>query len=1078
MLRPIVQFCLSYRLIVLLLAAVVLEWGAEATRRAPWDVFPEFAPPQVVVQTEAPGLSSEEVEQLVTVPIESAVNGLNAIDVLRSSSAEGLSVVTIIFHAGTDILTARQLVNERLVAAKSQLPAIVQPPRLTPLKASTSHLLTVGVTSDRLSLMALRTLADWTLRRRLLAVPGVAQVEVFGGDEREYQILIDPLRLQQYDVTLDAVLAAARDATGFGGAGFVETANQRLPIRQRTRITAPADLAAVPVRYQRGVPLTLGRLADVRLGPAPKAGDAAIDGQAGVLLIVHKQLAANTLRVTHDVEAAIAALRGTLPEGVTLHPALFRQASFVQRAIHNLNVSIAIGCLLVTLVLIAFLFQWRTVLISLLAIPLSLLGAVVVLRIFGMSLNTMTLGGFAIALGAVVDDAIVDVENVLRRLRENGRKSQPDSAFHVVLEASLEVRSAIVFATFIVVLVFVPVFFLEGLAGTLFRSMGAAYVAAIFVSLLVAMTVTPALCLLLLSRDGSVDDQRRHEDPRPGGQRRQALPWLPEQLQRAYSKGLPFFLRFGRSTVAAAALLMIGALAVLPFLGGEFLPEFREANFVVFMSGKPDAALHESMRMGRIVADQLGRVDGVLSVAQQTGRAELSEDTWGPNISEIWVALDADADYDRIERDVRQMLARLPGFDFQIKPFLRERIDEVLTGSTADIVIRVVGPDLDRLRRSATQIASALNGVRGIEDLRVEQVIDVPQIDVLLRPNQVARFGASVGTMNATIQTLLRGTTVGQVHLSDRVFDVVVRADPRLRSDATALGELLVDLPSQAATAPRPAPASLASWQTVAPGMGTVPPRTEKVPLRALAEIGVTAGPNVINREAGNRRILVTCNAEGRDVAGVMRDIHRRIDQLPALPEGYHLEFGGEYESRQAAQRQLVLLSGAVLVGIFIFLYLDFRSVRRTWLVMLSVPLAGVGGVAAVLLSGGDVSLGSLVGLVTVFGIAVRNAILLVSHYQHLRDVEGVPFGRDLVVRGAAERLTPILMTALTTALALLPLVVLGDRPGHEIENPMAIVIIGGLVSSTLLSLVVLPVLYLAWGGPADRPRPDPAARA
>lgn len=1062
MLRSLVHFSLTYRLVVLLLAGALLIWGAEATRRAPWDVFPEFAPPQVVVQTEALGLSSEEVEQLVTVPVESALNGLNGIDTLRSSSAQGLSVVTVIFKPGTDIFTARQMVSERLVEITSQLPAMADAPRLTPLKASTSRLLMLGLTSDRVSPMELRTLADWTLRRRILAVPGVAQVEVFGGDVKQYQVLVDPLRLQRFNLTLDEVVTAARGATGFGGAGFVETSNQRLPIRQRTEIRTPDDLAAVPVSYQDGVSLTLGRVADVRLGPELKAGDATIDGRPGVLLIVHKQPSANTLRVTREVETALDELSATLPRDVTLHKSLFRQASFVERAIANLNTSIVIGCLLVALVLVAFLFQWRTVLISLTAIPLSLLGAIIVLRAAGASLNTMTLGGLAIALGAVVDDAIVDVENVLRRLRKNRQKSEPMAAIRVILEASLEVRSAIVYASFIVVLVFVPVFFLEGIAGTFFRSMGAAYVAAIFTSLLIAMTVTPAMCWYLIRREGDGPGAATSEGSRDAATdaRRSHEPIQLRWLKRAYGAVLPLFLRFPRITTVVAAGTFAAAMAAVPFLGGEFLPEFRESNFVVFMASKPDASLAESMRMGRIVAQRLLDVDGVKSVAQQTGRAELSEDTWGPNISEIWVALDEQADYDRVRNEVRASLEGLPGSDFQIKPFLRERVDEVLTGTTADIAIRVVGPDLAELRNRATRIAAAVRDVRGVADLRVEQVVGVPQVEVTLRPPDVARYGLSVGGLNSTIQTLLRGTTVGQVHEQDRVFDAVVRTPPALWKQPGQIGELLVDLPRSNGPSRGQGETALAAWS---------PPseQTEKIPLRALADIAVSSGPNVINREGGERRILVTCDAEGRDVAGVMGEIRDRIGQLPSLPSGYHLEFGGEYEARQAAMQRLVLLSAGVLAGMFVLLYVDFRSLPLTLLVMLSVPLACSGGVAAMLLSGGDISLGSLVGLVTVFGIAVRNGILMISHYEHLQRVERVEFGRELIVRGAAERLAPILMTAMTTGLALLPIVLLGDRPGHEIEHPMAVVIIGGLISSTFLSLILLPVLY-GWLGRAE----------
>ncbi len=1017
MLRAVIDFCLKFRLVVLMLATGLLVWGAIAAQQAPWDVFPDFAPPQIVVQTEAPGLSTEEVERLVTVPVESAVNGVHGLETLRSSSAPGLSVVTAIFAEGTDIMDARQLVNERLVEAGTMLPAIAETPRMTPLKSSLSRLAMIGLTSERLSPRELRTLADWTIKRRLLAVRGVAQVEVFGGEVKQYQILVTPERLRQYNVTLDEVVTAAHSATGFGGAGYVETGNQRLPVRQRTRIESPADLAAAPVAYRDEATLTLGQVADVELGPADKAGDATIDGRDGVLIVVHKQPQANTLAVTEEFERALAELKAALPHGVTMHSNLFRQATFIERAIGNLNVAIVVGCALVTLILIAFLFQWRTVVISLTAIPLSLLGAVLVLRWFGASLNAMTLGGLAIALGAVVDDAIVDVENVVRRLLMNRRSPDPAPAFQVVLDASLEVRGAIVYASFIVILVFLPVFFLEGLAGTLFRSMGFAYVAAILASLLVALTVTPAMCLLLLR---GVGDRAAKEPP------------LVRWLKSLYAMVLPAFLRFSWATIGLTGVLLAASLAATAFLGGEFLPEFRESNLVVFASGKPDMSLVETTRAGRLIADRLEHGGGAVSVAQQAGRADLSEDTWGPNISEIWTVIDDRRDYEETIAGMREALEKIPGFEFEVKQFLRERIDEVLTGATADVVIRVVGPDLVTLREQAARIASAVRGVEGVEDLRIEQQVDVPQIEVLLRPRDASRLGFSVAELNETIQTLLHGRTVGQVYEDDRVFDVIVRAHPALRSDPALLGELLVDSPAH-----------------------------EKLPLRAVAGIGMIDAPNIINRERGSRRILVTCNAEGRDVAGVMGDIHRRIDErVGEIPDGYRLEFGGEYQARQAAQRRLMLLSVAALVGIFVLLYLDFRSVRLSLLVMLSVPLACMGGIAAVVVAGGDVSLGSLVGFVTVFGIAVRNGILLISHYEHLRHEEGVQFGRELIIRGAAERLSPILMTAFTTALALLPLVILGDRPGHEIEHPMAIVIVGGLISSTFLSLVVLPVLY------------------
>lgn len=1014
MVRWLITFSLRYPPVVLLLAIVMMAAGIVALRRAQWDVFPEFAPPQIVVQTEAPGFSTEEVEQLIAIPVESALNGVSRLKILRSSSVPGLSVVTAVFEEGTNILDARQLVSERLSQARESLPDVAEMPRMMPLTSSTSKLLMIGLTSDAVSPMQLRTMADWTFRRRLQAVPGVAHVEVFGGEVKQYQILVTPERLRQYDISLNQVIAAGKSATGFGGAGFVETPNQRLPIRQRTRIETPTDIAAVPVAFRDGVSLSLSHVADVQIGAADEVGSSTIDGKRGVLLVVHKQPDFNTLTVTNSVQQALGELQATIPEGVSLRPALFRQATFIERAIGNLSSSIVVGCVLVTAVLVVFLFQWRTLAISLTAIPLSLLGAILILRGFGASLNAMTLGGLAIALGEVVDDAIVDVENVMRRLRENRLRPDPLPAFDVVLSASMEVRSAVVYASFIVMLVFLPVFFLEGLAGKLFGPLGYAYITAILVSLLVALTVTPALCLLLL-RKGNLDSDRET--------------LIVRFLNAIYRKLLPPFLNWPRVTLAAALLLLVGAGTAVPFFGGEFLPDFRESNFVVFMAGKPDSSLAESVRVGGQIAKRLKEIPGVVSVAQQIGRADLSEDTWGPNISEVWIVLDDSSDYDKVLAEIREVLDGVPGYGFQAKQFLRERIDEVLTGSTADILVRLVGPDLDVLRREAEEIADAIKGVKGVADLRIEQVIDVPQIEMQLRPQQAARYGFSVGEANQAIQTMLRGTKVGQVFEQDTVFDVLVRSAPEIRAHPLTLGQLLVDAPSG-----------------------------EKIPLKAVTDISLVDGPSLVNREQGRRRILVTCNAEERDVASVVRNIQARVKENVRLPDGYHVEFAGEFQAKAEAQQRLLLLGAASLVGIFVLLYLDFRSTKLSAMVMLSVPLACVGGVAAVYFSGGNVSLGSLVGFVTVFGIAVRNGILLISNYQHLQ--AEVPFGRELILRGSVERLSPILMTAATTALAILPLVISGNLPGHEIEHPMAIVIMGGLLSSTFLTLFVLPVVY------------------
>jgi CzcA family heavy metal efflux pump len=1016
MIRSLILFSLRFPWVVVGLAIGLLVAGAVRLQHARWDVFPEFAPPQIVVQTEAPGLSTEEVEQLIAVPVESVLGGVSRLKTLRSSSVPGLCVATAVFEEGTNVLTARQLVSERLTAIRTLLPDFAENPRLMPLTASTSRLVMIGLTSEGASSpQMLRTLADWTVRRRLQAVPGVAHVEVFGGDVKQYQIQVSPLRLQEYGVTLDEVVSAGRQATGFGGAGYLETANQRLPIRQRTRLEGVEDLAAVPVAVRDGVSLTLEQVADIRVAPADQVGSTTINGQPGVLLVVHKQPDFNTLAVTASVNSALDELRASLPADVTLHPLLFRQAAFIERAISNLSHSLLVGCGLVTVVLVLFLMNARVLLISLTAMPLSLMGAILMLLSGGATLNAMTLGGLAIALGEVVDDAIVDVENVLRRLQENRLKAHPLPIFDVVLDASLEVRSAVVYASFIVMLVFLPVFFLDGLAGKLFGPLGLAYVVAILVSLAIALTVTPAMCLLMLGTKGSLAERE---------------PWLVRFSNAVYRRVLPPFIHRPAWVLLCAFAMLVAAGLAVPFLGGEFLPDFRESNFVVFMAGKPDSSIVESERVGRQLAKQLLEIPGVRSVAQQIGRADLSEDTWGPNISEVWISLADDADYDTVLAEVREVLEKTPGYAFQAKQFLRERIDEVLTGSTADLLVRIVGPDLQVLRKQADSVAEAMSRVRGVEDLRVEQLVEVPQIDVLLKPRSTANYGLSVGATNQAIQTWLRGTPVGQVFEADTVVDVVVRGAPDLRTDAHQLSEIQIDGP-----------------------LG------HPIPLGALADASIAAAPNMINREQGRRRLLVTCNAEGRDVESVMAEIRQRLHTEVPLPAGYHYEFAGEFAAKADAQQRMLWLGAASLLGILILLYIDFRKLRLCLLVMLSVPLACVGGVLSVYLSGGDLSLGSLVGFVTVFGVAVRNGILLISNYEHLRE-RGEPMGPDLILKGSVERLAPILMTAGTTALAIIPLVVAGNLPGHEIEHPMAVVIMGGLVSSTLLSLFVLPAFY------------------
>ncbi|MEY2612352.1 MAG: hypothetical protein RL069_1164 [Planctomycetota bacterium] len=1014
MIRSLIVFSLRYPWVIVGCAIALAFAGIVQLNSANWDVFPEFAPPQITVQTEAPGLATEEVEQLITLPIEASMSGVSRLKSLRSSSIPGLSVVTAIFEHNADVVASRQLLSERLVEVRSHLPNNSGPPRMMPLTSSTSRLIMIGLSAEgETTPESLRTLADWTIRRRLQAVPGVAHIEVFGGERKQLQIQVQPDRLQKYNLTLNEILHASRLATGFGGAGFIETPNQRFPVRQRSKIEGVADLEATSVAIRDGISLPLGEVADVRVSKADAFGSAQINGHAGVLLVVHKQPEFNTLNVTASVQSALDELKMVLPKDTTLHPTLFLQSAFIERAISNLKKSLLIGCILVTAVLILFLMNLRVLVISLVAIPLSLLATVIVLLGFGVSLNAMTLGGMAIALGELVDDAIVDVENVLRRLGENRKLAHPKPLIEVVRDGSLEVRSAIVHASCIVMLVFLPVFFLDGLPGKLFGPLGLAYITAIGVSLIIALTLTPALCMLLLA------DRRQVESP---------TPWFLRHCNAAYRNLLKLCLRFPSLILSIASALLLAAIIAVPFLGGEFLPDFRESNFVLFMSGKPDASLAESQRAGALLAKEILKIDGVVSVAQQIGRADLSEDTWGTNISENWIRVDDDADYDQILNQIQNHLNQTPGFAFQIKQFLRERIDEVLSGSTADLLIRVVGPELDVLRTKTEEISQAISDIQGVEDLRVEQLVEVPQLEVLLTPQRTAEYGLSVGSVNQAVQTLLGGTLVGQIYNADSICDIVVRASPTLRDNPLSIGDIPIDTP-----------------------LG------HPIPLRSIATINMVAAPNMINRDQGRRRALVTCNARGKDTESVMKEIQDRVSKQVTFPNGYHVEFGGEYQAKLDSQKRIATFGILAILGIFMILYIDFKSIGLSLLVMISVPMAGIGGVLAILLNNGDISLGSLIGFITIFGIAVRNGILLISNFERLKKLE---CESDIILKGSIERLSPILMTAATTGLALLPLVVTGNLPGHEIEYPMAIVILGGLISSTLLTLFVLPVTY------------------
>lgn len=1024
----LISTSLRLRVLVLAISVVMMVVGVRVARKAPLDVFPEFAPPLVEIQTEAPGLSTEEVESLISVPLENALNGTLWLKTLRSKSVLGLSSVQLIFEPGTDLLRARQLVQERVTVEASRLLAVARPPVILPPLSSTSRAMKIGVWSDTLSQMDLTILARWVIRPRLMSIPGVANVAIWGQRDKQYQVRVDPERLLAHGVLLDAVVKAATDASSVGAGGFVDTPNQRLAVRQNAAVKTPEDLANTVVAFRGGAPMRLGDVAEVKIDHQPPIGDAIINDGPGLLLIVEKQPTGNTLDVTRNVEKAMKDLEPAL-KGVQYDSTIFRPATFIERSLNNLIHAMLVGCGLVVVILIAFLFDWRTALISLAAIPLSLTAAILALTALGATINTMVLAGLVIAIGEVVDDAIIDVENIVRRLRLNRTQRQPRSPFRVVLDASLEVRSAVVFATLIVILVFVPIFFLDGLSGSFFRPLALAYVLAVLASLVVALTVTPALSLMLLP--GAAD--RGRDAP------------LTRWLKKPYRAILPRFVHQPAVAIVTLVLSFAATGWLVWGLGEEFLPNFKETDFLMHWVEKPGTSLDAMRRVTLDASRDLRAIQGVRNFGSHIGRAEVADEVVGPNFTELWISIDDKVEYAETIARVQHVVDSYPGLYRDLLTYLKERIKEVLTGSGATIVVRLFGPDLEVLRAKAQEVSATIREIDGVIDLKVEPQILVPQLDVTLRPDAAARFGLTPGDVRRAVTTLVKGTKVGEIYDKQKVFDVVVWGTPGVRDDLTSLRRLLI--------------------QTAA-GVN--------VPLGDVADVDIIAAPNEIKREGASRRLDITCNVSGRDLGSVAREIEQNVRGLEFEQE-YHPEFLGEYAARSESQTRLLALTLFSLIGILLILHADFGSARLTALVALTLPFALIGGVVGTVLSGGILSLGSLVGFVTVLGIAARNGIMLVSHYRHLEVEEGEPFGVNLVLRGSEERLAPILMTALATGLALVPLAIAGDKPGQEIEHPLAVVILGGLVTSTLLNLFLLPALYLAFGRSSRQPIPDNA---
>ncbi len=1017
MLSWLISSSVRGRVIVIALCGLLVAYGFHTIRTAPLDVFPEFAPPKIEIQTEAPGLSTDEVENLISVPLENALNGTPGLTTLRSKSVLGLSSVVLLFEDGTDIHKARQFVQERVAVEAVRLPTVARAPVMLQPLSSLSRLMMIGVSSKTLSQRDMTEFALWTIRPKLMSVPGVANVAIWGQRDKQYQVLVDPDRLRAQGITLDQVLKATGDATVFESGGYVDKPNQRLAVRHRAMIQDPDDLARTVVAFQNNAPIRLGDIATIQFGSPPPIGDAIINDGPGLLLIVEKQLEGNTLDVTRRVESALKDIEPGLT-GIQLDSTIFRPATFIERAIENLGHALLVGCGLVVVILIMFLFDWRTALISVIAIPLSLVSAIVVLTAFGMILNTMVIAGLVIALGEVVDDAIIDVENIVRRLRSNRVAANPATPFKIVLDASLEVRSAVVYATMIVVIVFLPIFFLDGIAGAFFRPLALAYILAIIASLIVALTVTPALSFMLLTGHHG----RSEEAPIARGLRRAYAAILPFLIDKPY-QALGFVL---------STFLLSGAAATQ--FGSEFLPEFQETDFLMHFVAKPGTSVEEMDRMTILASRELLAIPGVRNFGSHIGRAEVADEVYGPNFTELWISIEPSVDYPATLKRIQAAMDGYPGMFCDVQTYLKERSKEVLSGSSASIVVRLFGPDMAVLRGQAKEVEKVMGKVDGVTNLKVESQVLLPQIEVRLRADAAERYGLTPGHVRRATTTLLRGTKVGEIYEGPKRFDVVVWGVPTCRDDLASLQSLPIDSPAGV-----------------------------QVRLRDVADVMVVAMPNEIKREAASRRLDITCNVQGRDLGTVAAEIENSVRALKFEP-GYHPEFLGEEAARRESSRRLYLLAGLALFGVVLVLYSDFGSWRLTLIVSFTLPFALVGGGIGVFLTGGVLSLGSLVGLVTVLGIAARNGIMLVSHYRHLEDVENMPFGAELVRHGSEERLAPILMTALATGLALLPLIISGQKPGHEVEYPLAVVIVGGLVTSTLLNLFLLPSLYLRFG--------------
>jgi CzcA family heavy metal efflux pump len=1019
MLNRIISYSLHNRLLVIAVSAILIFWGTYSASKMEVDVFPDLTAPTVVVLTESHGMAPEEVERLVTFPIETSVNGSGNVRRVRSSSSAGISIVWVEFDWGTDIYKARQIVSEKISIVANQLPSGVSAPIMAPQSSIMGEIMLISVTAKKMNQLDIRTIADWNIRPLLLSIGGVSQVVVIGGEYKQYQILASPQKMKSYNVSLSELLKASKEANTNASGGFMQEYGNEYIVRGIGRTNDLIDLGKSVIKTQDGIPIKLEDVAELKIGSSIKIGDGSLKGSPAVIMTVMKQPGTNTLALTDKIDQSLFELKKSLPGDLQINTHIFRQSDFINASIGNIKKTLIEGSLFVVLILFLFLMNWRATVISLVAIPISLITAILVLKWFGFTINTMSLGGMAIAIGDLVDDAIIDVENVFKRLKENAAKpgELQKNKIKVIYDASVEIRTSVINATFIIIVAFIPLFFLSGMEGRLLAPLGIAFIVALFASLIVAISITPVLCSYLLTGDKMLE--RQHKES-----------WLVRKLSSWYENSLNLAMSYKKPILGVSLALFIASLIALGSLGRSFLPEFNEGSLVVSVTSMPGISLEESNKIGVQVEKTLLTVPEIKITTRRTGRAELDEHAQGVNASEIDAPFELkDRNRDDFMKDVRQKMASITGANITIGQPIGHRIDHMLSGTRANIAIKIFGTDLNTLQNLSNEVKKSIEGIEGMVDLISEPQIQIPQIQIKANRSMLGKYGISIGEFAEFTDVAFAGEKVSEVYEENKRFDLILRFDEDNRGKMEHIKNTLIDA-----------------------GDG------QKIPLSYVADVVSTLGPNTINRENVQRKTVVSANVAGRDQKSVVDEMRTKIETEVKLPEGYRIEYGGQFEAEKEASRTLVLTSILALLVIFFLLYQEFKTVKISTIILLNLPLALIGGVLSVWLTSGMLSIPAIIGFITLFGIATRNGILLVSHYQMLQK-QGMAL-MDTIINGSKERLSAILMTALTAGLALIPLAMGGDLPGNEIQSPMAKVILGGLLSSTLLNLFVVPIVY------------------